>query len=105
MKTKKTVSKPTAWTYLERFCFSETPEEQEEKAGDPPVLELHANFELKVKHRGGSLLMYFSEGADAFPSIANKTFTELTLEERYAKATVAYDFLMVDGQETTSMKK
>ena len=105
MKTKKTVSKPTSWTYLERFCFSETPEGQEEKAGDPPVLELHANFELKVKHRGGSLLMYFSEGADSFPSIANKTFTELSLEERYAKATVAYDFLMVDGQETTSTKK
>ena len=105
MKTKKTVSKPTSWTYLERFCFSETPEDQKEKAGDPPVLELHANFELKVKHRGGSLLMYFSEGADSFPSIANKTFTELSLEERYAKATVAYDFLMVDGQETTSTKK
>ena len=46
MKTKKTVSKPTSWTYLERFCFSETPEGQEEKPGDPPVLELHANFEL-----------------------------------------------------------
>ena len=105
MKTKKTVSKPTSWTYLERFCFSATPEDQEEKTGDPPVLELHANFELKVKHRGGSLLMYFSEGANSFPSIANKTFTELSLEERYAKATVAYDFLMVDGQETTSTKK
>ena len=64
MKTKKTVSKPTSWTYLERFCFSATPEDQEEKTGDPPVLELHANFELKVKHRGGSLLMYFEEGAN-----------------------------------------
>ena len=105
MKTKKTVSKPTSWTYLERFCFSATPDDQEEKTGDPPVLELHANFELKVKHRGGSLLMYFSDGANSFPSIANKTFTELSLEERYAKATVAYDFLMVDGQETTSSKK
>ena len=49
--------------------------------------------------------MYFSDGANSFPSIANKTFTELSLEERYAKATVAYDFLMVDGQETTSTKK
>ena len=95
MKTKKTVSKPTSWTYLERFCFSATPDDQEEKTGDPPVLELHANFELKVKHRGGSLLMYFSEGANSFPSIANKTFTELSLEERYAKATVALSLIHI----------
>ena len=45
MKTKKTVSKPTSWTYLERFCFSETPEDQEEKPGDPPVLRLKAELE------------------------------------------------------------
>ena len=62
-------------------------------------------FRTEGQASGGSLLMYFEEGANAFPSIANKAFTELSLEERYAKATVAYDFLMVDGQETSTKSR
>jgi len=93
LRNKKTIRKPGPWTYLERFCFAATPDGEE---GD-------SAFELEVKHRGGSLLLYFDEGHDAFSAMWNRTFSEYTLAQRYAKATVAYDFAV--SELTKSTKK